>query len=44
VAPFPKKILYDKYYETFKELKTATLDFFQNVKQYDKELRTLLTD
>ena len=41
---FHKKILYDKYYETFKEFKTATLDFFQNIKQYDKELRTLLTD
>jgi transposase len=41
---FHKKILYDKYYETFKEFKTATLDFFQNIKKYDEELRTLLTD
>jgi len=41
---FHKKILYDKYYETFKEFQTATLDFFTNIKQYDKELRTLLTD
>jgi transposase len=41
---FHKKILYDKYYETFKEFKTATLDFFQNIKQYDAELKTLLTD
>ncbi len=41
---FHKKILYDKYYETFKEFKTTTLDFFQNIKQYDNELRTLLTD
>jgi transposase len=41
---FHKKILYDKYYETCKEFKTATLEFFANIKQYDKELRTLLTD
>lgn len=41
---FHKKILYDRYYETFKEFKTTTLDFFQNIKQYDAELKTLLTD
>ena len=41
---FHKKILYDKYYETFKEFKTASLNFFQNIKRYDKELTTLLTD
>jgi transposase len=41
---FHKKILYDKYYETFKEFKTATLEFFQNIKHYDKELKKLLTD
>jgi transposase len=40
---FHKKILYDRYYETFKEFKTATLDFFQNIKQYDKEHSVILT-
>ena len=41
---FYKQILYDKYYQTFKEFKTITLEFFKNIKQYDKELRSLLTD
>ena len=41
---FHKKILYDKYYETFKEFKTATLEFFANIQRYDAELKTLLTD
>jgi transposase len=41
---FHKKILYDHYYPTFKEFKSATLSFFANTKQYDTELRTLLTD
>jgi hypothetical protein len=36
MALFPQKILYDRYYETFKEFKTATLDFFTNIKQYEK--------
>jgi len=41
---FHRKKLYGHYYETFKEFKTACLDFFKNINQYDKELRTLLTD
>ena len=41
---FQKKMLYDHYYPTFKEFKTACISFFDNIKQYDKELRTLLTD
>ena len=41
---FHKKLLYDHYYPTFKEFKAQTLSFFTNIKHYDKELRTLLTD
>jgi transposase len=41
---FQKKILYDTYYPTFIEFQAATLSFFANIKQYDAELRTLLTD
>jgi transposase len=41
---FHRKKLYGHYYETFKEFKIACLDFFKNINQYDKELRTLLTD
>ena len=41
---FHKKILYDHYYPTFKEFQSATNSFFANIKQYDTELRTLLTD
>jgi transposase len=39
---FHKKMLYDRYYPTFKEFKSAVISFFANIKQYDKELRTLL--
>lgn len=41
---FQKKILYNTYYETFKEFEYACLNFFTTIKQYDGELRTLLTD
>lgn len=34
----------DKYFEKFKEFEQAVLTFFQNIKQYEMELRTLLTD
>lgn len=39
-----QKILYDKYYETFPEFKTAVVTFLENIQQYRKELKTLLTD
>ena len=35
---------HDKYFEKFKEFETAVLTFFKNIHQYDKELKTLLTD
>lgn len=41
---FHRKLLYGHYYETFKEFKTACMEFFKNINQYDVELKTLLTD
>ena len=41
---FHQKITYNKYFDTFEEFKTTTLDFFKNLKQYDSQLTTLLTD
>lgn len=35
---------HDRYFEKFKEFETAVLSFFQNIHQYDAELKTLLTD
>jgi transposase len=35
---------HDAYFEKFKEFETAVLLFFQNIHQYDEELKTLLTD
>lgn len=34
----------DKYFEKFKYFEREVLSFFQNIKQYDQELKTLLTD
>lgn len=41
---FHQQITYNRYFKTFDEFKTTTLDFFKNLKQYEKELATLLTD
>jgi len=35
---------HDKYFEKFKEFEQEVLSFFKNINQYDKELKTLLTD
>ncbi len=35
---------HDRYFEKFKEFEQEVLFFFQNIHQYDNELRTLLTD
>lgn len=35
---------HDKYFEKFKEFEQAVLTFFQNINQYNDELKTLLTD
>lgn len=41
---FRKKILYNKYYETFEEFKIACKLFFKNIKKYRNELSSLLKD
>ena len=41
---YKKKILYDKYYETFKEFNQKTKMFFENIEIYKKELINLLKD
>lgn len=41
---FHKKMLYNKYYETFPQFKTKVLRFFQHIEKYKPELQTLLTD
>lgn len=35
---------HDKYFEKFKDFKQAVLTFFRDIKQYNSELKTLLTD
>ena len=41
---FRKKILYNKYYETFSEFKENAMAFFANIKRHKAALRTLLAD
>ncbi len=41
---FKKKILYNRYYESFDEFTTACEEFFSNPRKYHKELRSLLTE
>ncbi len=41
---FRKKILYNKYYDTFAEFKKRALAFFANIKKHKAALRTLLAD
>lgn len=41
---FHQKVTNNRYFETFKEFKQETLNFFENLKQYETELTTLLTD
>lgn len=41
---FHQKITWNHYFETFEEFRSTSLKFFKNLKIYDKELSTLLTD
>lgn len=41
---FHQKVTWNHYFETFEEFKAETLAFFKNLKQYETELATLLTD
>lgn len=40
---FKKKVVNNKYYETYQEFNEAVDDFFRNLKEYDAELASLLT-
>jgi hypothetical protein len=35
---FKKKIFYDEYYEKFEIFKEKSIDFFDNIKNYEEEL------
>jgi len=39
---FKKKVLYNRYFETFDEFKSACEEFFQDPRKYHRELRSLL--
>jgi transposase len=41
---FKKKILYNRYYETFEEFRAACEEFFRNPRKYHRGLRSLLTE
>lgn len=41
---FRKRVLYNRYYESFAEFKQACLGFFANLKDHRAALRTLLTE
>jgi len=41
---FKKNILYNQYYETFKEFKQACIGFFENTDEHHSSLRSLLTE
>jgi transposase len=41
---FKKKVMNNRYYETFEEFKRASQQFFRKPKQYLPELKTLLTE
>lgn len=39
---FKKKVLYNQYYETLQDFRTAAIGFFRNIGQYSDELTSLL--
>ena len=41
---FKKKVLYNKYYEKFKDFKLICSSFFRGIRKYRSELETLLSD
>lgn len=41
---FKKKTLRNKYYPDFDDFKSACISFFDNIKKYQSEMETLLTD
>ena len=40
---FKKKVLYNKYYQDVKEFKEACIKFFRNIKDYHKEIKSLMS-
>ena len=38
-----KTVLYNQYYERFKDFRSAILDFFANIKRYKAQLASLMT-
>ncbi len=41
---FHQRVTWNHYFESFEEFKRASLGFFNNLNQYDRELATLLAD
>ncbi len=41
---FKKQVLYNRYYETFADFRTACEEFFNNPQRYRGHLRSLLTE
>ena len=41
---FKKKVLYNRYYEKFKDFKSVCASFFRGIRKYRPELQTLITD
>jgi transposase len=41
---FKKQVLYNRYYESFDEFRTACKDFFNNPQRYRSQLQSLLTE
>lgn len=41
---FKKKVLYNKYYEKFKDFKSICASFFRGIRKYKSELESLITD
>jgi len=41
---FKKKVMYNKYYEEFDEFKSSCENFFEDIKNFEIELRSLLTE
>ena len=41
---FKKKIIYNRYYEKFKDFKEACMSFFKNIRMYENEIQSLMTE
>lgn len=41
---FKKKVMYNQYYPKFSDFKEAVTEFFEDLKQYKSELKSLLTE